>query len=198
MYIHTDWSKDNYILYKYMSWVCFSRLSTETPVRVISDLSGVATISVDDLATAVVSVAESALSSAVPVASEATPSQLRPSFPHVACVPVALAFCLPWRPFFRSSLVASPAASAVAVASPEPVAVASPEPVAVASPESAPVAVASPAPVASLESDSLQLRSTAPVDTAKDPEGVKEPAPSVAPAQVKTTQASSQEPQKTQ
>ena len=166
-----------------MPWVCFSRLSTETPVKVISDLSGVATISVDDLATAAISVAESALSPAVPVPSEATPSdaslsRLRPLFPHAACVPLALAFCLPWRPFFRSS--------------PVPVAVASPEPVAVASPE--PVAVASPEPVA----DSLQLRSTAPTDTAKDPEAVKEPVPSVAPVQVKTTQASSQEPPKTQ
>ena len=176
-----------------MSWVCFSRLSTETPVRVISDLSGVATISVDDLATAVISVAESALSSAVPVVSsltssappsEASLSQLRPLVPHVACVPLALAFCLPWRPFFRSPVVASP----VAVASPEPVAVASPEPVAVA------VAVASPVPAP----DSLQLRSTVPAETAKDPEAVKEPAPSVAPAQVKTTQASSQESLKTQ
>jgi len=172
-----------------MSWVCFSRLSTETPVRVISDLSGVATVSVDDLATAVISVAESALSSAVPVLSEATSSEvsfsrLRPLVPHVACVPLALAFCLPWRPFFRSPVVASP----VAVASPEPVAVASPEPVAVASPVPEPV----PAP------DSLQLRSTAPAETAKDPEAVKEPAPSVAPAQVQTTQASSQESLKTQ
>ena len=178
-----------------MSWVCFSRLSTETPVKVISDLSGVATISVDDLATAVISVAESALSSAVPVASQATsqvpslevsPSQLRPFVPHVACVPVALAFCLPWRPFFRSSLVTSP----VAVASPEPVAVASPEPAA--------VAVASPEPVPVPASDSLQLRSTAPAYTENYPESVKEPAPSVAPVQVKTTQASSQESQKTQ
>ena len=170
-----------------MSWVCFSRLSTETPVRVISDLSGVATVSVDDLATAVISVAESALSSAVPVASQATssevpPSQLRPLVPHVACVPLALAFCLPWRPFFRSPVVASP----VAVASPEPVAVA--EPVAVPEP------VVSPEPV----SDSLQLRSTAPVETVKDPEAVKELVPSVTPAQVKTTQASSQESQKIQ
>ena len=150
-----------------MSWVCFSHLSTETPVRVISDLSGVATVSVDDLATAVISVAESALSSAVPVASQATssevsPSQLRPLVPHVACVPLALAFCLPWRPFFRSPVVASP----------EPVV--SPEPV--ASPVAA--ALSQPEPV----SDSLQLRSTAPVETVKDPEAVKEPAPSVAPA----------------
>ena len=184
-----------------MSWVCFSRLSTETPVRVISDLSGVATISVDDLATAVISVAESALSSAVPVVSsltssappsEASLSQLRPLVPHVACVPLALAFCLPWRPFFRSPVVASP----VAVASPEPVAVASPEPVAVASPEPVAVAVAVASPVPA--PDSLQLRSTVPAETAKDPEAVKEPAPSVAPAQVKTTQASSQESLKTQ
>lgn len=173
-----------------MSWVCFSRLSTETPVRVISDLSGVATVSVDDLATAVISVAESALSSAVPVLSEATssevsPSRLRPLVPHVACVPLALAFCLPWRPFFRSPVVASPEP----VVSPEPVAVpaASPEPVAAASPQ--PVAAASPQPEPVPES--LQLRSTAPVETAKNPEGVKEPAPSVVPAQVKTTQASS-------
>jgi hypothetical protein len=137
-----------------MSWVCFSRLSAETPVKVISDLSGAVTAFVDGLD------AKSAVSSVAQLASSADLSSVAPvlsraGVPHIACVPVALAACLPWRPFFRSVM-----------------------------------AVASP--------DSLQLRSTAPVDTAKDPEAVKEPAPSVAPPQVQTTQASSVELPKTQ
>ena len=172
-----------------MSWSWFSRSPAETTVKVISDLSGMLTVSVDGPeVSAALSALEAALSQVVDVASPVTPStssvmpvlsRLRPCVPHVACVPVALVACLPWRPFFRSS---------VTVASPEPVAVAlpEPEPVAVALPESEPVA------------DSLQIRSTVPADTVKDPEAVKEPVSSVVPLQAKTTQASSEELPKTQ
>jgi len=159
-----------------MVWFWFSKKTTETIVTAISDLSGAVTVSVDgpevsvvaalsptDLLTDVASPVTPSVSSAVPVL-----SRQRPCIPHVAFVPVALVTCLPWRPFFRSS---------ASVASPEPVAVASP----VASPE--PVAVASPEPAPVPVPDSLQIRSTAPVDTLKGPESVKEPAPSVLPLQ---------------
>lgn len=170
-----------------MSWSWFSRASTETTVKVISDLSGVVTVSVDGPeVSAALPALEAALSPVVEVASPVTPStssvmpvlsRLRPFVPHVACVPVALVTCLPWRPFFRSS-----------VASPEPAVL----------PESVATAVASPEPEPVPVADSLQLRSTAQADTVRDPETVKEPVPSVAPPQVQTTQASSEESLKTQ
>uniref|UniRef100_A0A6C0AN49 Uncharacterized protein n=1 Tax=viral metagenome TaxID=1070528 RepID=A0A6C0AN49_9ZZZZ len=88
-----------------MSWVCFSKNSTETPVKVISEhLPAVATVSVDD---GVVTPATPATPVTLPVL-----SRLRP------CASASLATCLPCRSYCSSLPVAAPAV----VAAPAPVA----------------------------------------------------------------------------
>jgi len=195
-----------------MAWLSF--FFGKSSLKVKEDLSGGLTISVDGpellapgplapgpLASGPLALADPAailspLDSSVLPAGSVDSFQRRPYLPHVACVPIALAFCLPFRPFFRSSVaMASPAPVTAAVASLAPVAslVAAPVPAVSLAPVASLVPVT--AAVASLEllAAPLQLRSTAPTDTARDSELLKAPVPSVAPLQVKTTQASSEE-----